>query len=149
MLSSLIPAVALLAQQAVAQAANPTSSYYAPGIPTDVPVAGNYTDYLRPRVHYSPPRYFMNGVDKTPLHESKLIVCADPNGMHRAPDGTYHLYYQFNPLTPVAGNQASSTLESLTKLSNSCHSTGVMRPQRTCTLGRTKRLPSGHRTTTQ
>ncbi|CAK3847291.1 glycoside hydrolase family 32 [Lecanosticta acicola] len=89
MLSTLIPAVALLAQHVLAQAANPTSSYYGPGIPTDIPVPGNYTDYLRPRVHYSPPRYFMN----------------DPNGMHRGADGTYHLYYQYNPLTPVAGNQ--------------------------------------------
>lgn len=56
-----LPTAALLLQQAWAQAANPTSSYYAPGVPTDVPVPGNYTDYLRPRAHFSPPRYFMNG----------------------------------------------------------------------------------------
>lgn len=29
----------------------------------------------------------------------------DPNGMHRDPSGTWHIYYQYNPLTPVAGNQ--------------------------------------------
>ncbi|KAI5358847.1 putative glycoside hydrolase, family 32, glycosyl hydrolase family 32 [Septoria linicola] len=100
---NLIPAAAVFAEQAAAQAAgtsntatglpevfpNATATYYAPGVPTDAPVPGNYTDFLRPRVHFSPPRYFMN----------------DPNGMHRAPDGTWHAYYQYNPITPVAGNQ--------------------------------------------
>lgn len=63
----LLPA-ALLAQQAVAQSAvDPTATYYAPGIPTDSPVPGNYTDYLRPRIHYSPPRYFMNGLSRESL----------------------------------------------------------------------------------
>lgn len=57
----LLPA-AVLVQQAVAQAiVNATSIYYAPGIPRDTPVEGDYTDFLRPRLHFSPPRYFMNG----------------------------------------------------------------------------------------
>jgi IS4 transposase len=29
----------------------------------------------------------------------------DPNGCHRDRNGTYHLYYQYNPLEYVAGNQ--------------------------------------------
>ena len=29
----------------------------------------------------------------------------DPNGLHRDPDGLWHLYYQYNPTTPVAGDQ--------------------------------------------
>lgn len=59
----LVLPAALLVQQAVAQATyvNATSTYYAPGIPTDAPVPGDYTDYLRPKVHFSPPRMFMNG----------------------------------------------------------------------------------------
>ncbi|EME39733.1 glycoside hydrolase like protein [Dothistroma septosporum NZE10] len=89
-LNNVLSVAALLAGYASAQSSvNPTSTYYAPGIPTDAPVPGNYTGYLRPRVHYSPPRYFMN----------------DPNGLHKGADGTWHLYYQYNPLTPVAGNQ--------------------------------------------
>ncbi|KAI9724812.1 MAG: hypothetical protein M1812_000088 [Candelaria pacifica] len=59
------------------------------GVPTGVPVEGNYTGSLRPQIHFSPPQYFMN----------------DPNGMFRAADGTYHLYYQYNPTDIVAGNQ--------------------------------------------
>jgi beta-fructofuranosidase len=62
--SLLLPVAAVLVQRTVAQSSsrtNATSTYYAPGIPTDVPVEGDYTDYLRPRVHFSPPRYFMNG----------------------------------------------------------------------------------------
>ncbi|KAF2720197.1 glycoside hydrolase family 32 protein [Polychaeton citri CBS 116435] len=87
--SALLGVIVSLVGETAAQAPDPTSSYYRPGIPTDTPVPGNYTDYLRPRVHFSPPRYFMN----------------DPNGMHRDPSGLYHMYYQYNPLTPVAGNQ--------------------------------------------
>ncbi|SMR55465.1 unnamed protein product [Zymoseptoria tritici ST99CH_1A5] len=89
--SLLLPVAAALVERTVAQAytSNTTSVYYAPGVPVDVPVEGDYTDYLRPKVHFSPPRYFMN----------------DPNGMHRDASGLYHLYYQYNPLTTVAGNQ--------------------------------------------
>lgn len=90
---TLLPVAAMLAQQATAQlpesTPDPTVTYFASGIPTDAPIAGDYSDFLRPKMHFTPPKNFMN----------------DPNGMHRGPDGTWHLYYQYNPLTPVAGNQ--------------------------------------------
>ncbi|PHH79439.1 hypothetical protein CDD80_4783 [Ophiocordyceps camponoti-rufipedis] len=49
----------------------------------------SYSGPYRPQVHYSPPINFMN----------------DPNGLFRAADGTWHLYYQYNPTGLVAGNQ--------------------------------------------
>jgi beta-fructofuranosidase len=52
-------------------------------------IAGNYTGQYRPQVHYSPPEGFMN----------------DPNGMFQDANGTYHLYYQYNPTDTIAGNQ--------------------------------------------
>lgn len=48
----------------------------------------DYTQANRPQIHYSPASKFMN----------------DPNGLVYA-DGTYHLYYQYNPVSDVAGNQ--------------------------------------------
>ena len=48
------------------------------GVPTNAPIPGDYTGALRPQIHFSPPRNFMN----------------DPNGCHRDANGTYHLYYQ-------------------------------------------------------
>jgi beta-fructofuranosidase len=41
-------------------------------------VEGNYNGALRPQIHFSPPKGFMN----------------DPNGMFVDENGTYHLYYQ-------------------------------------------------------
>ncbi|OCF55572.1 beta-fructofuranosidase [Kwoniella mangroviensis CBS 10435] len=58
-------------------------------VPTGVPVQGDYNGPLRPRVHYSPPKGFMN----------------DPNGLFKDVNGTWHLYYQYNPTDVVAGNQ--------------------------------------------
>ncbi|RMX91339.1 hypothetical protein D0867_15004 [Hortaea werneckii] len=58
-------------------------------VPTGTPVAGDYDGYLRPQVHFSPPKGFMN----------------DPNGLHRGDDGIWHMYYQYNPTDTVAGNQ--------------------------------------------
>ncbi|KAG6086697.1 hypothetical protein E4U15_000491 [Claviceps sp. LM218 group G6] len=55
----------------------------------DVPVVGNYAGPLRPQIHYSPPKGFMN----------------DPNGMFRDNKGIWHYYYQYNPTDLVAGNQ--------------------------------------------
>ena len=66
-----------------------TSTYVSPGVPTDEPVSGDYTGAYRPRVHFSPPKNFMN----------------DPNGLHVDANGTWHLYYQYNPVEPVAGEQ--------------------------------------------
>ncbi|KAK1149091.1 Invertase [Aspergillus melleus] len=52
--------------------------------------AADYSGSLRPQVHFSPPSNFMN----------------DPNGLFfDSQRGTYHLYYQYNPFEPVAGNQ--------------------------------------------
>lgn len=65
------------------------STFVNPGLPTDQPLPGDYTGLYRPRVHFSPPVNFMN----------------DPNGLHVDANGTWHLYYQFNPIEPVAGEQ--------------------------------------------
>ncbi|KAG6060386.1 hypothetical protein E4U32_003481 [Claviceps aff. humidiphila group G2b] len=51
-------------------------------------VVGNYTGPLRPQIHFSPPKGFMN----------------DPNGMFRDNNGTWHYYYQYNPAGLNAGN---------------------------------------------
>jgi beta-fructofuranosidase len=66
-----------------------TSSYVQPDVPTGVPVVGDYNGQYRPQVHFSAPEYFLN----------------DPNGMFLDDNGTWHLYYQYNPTAPVAGNQ--------------------------------------------
>ncbi|KAI1843584.1 hypothetical protein JX265_007368 [Neoarthrinium moseri] len=65
------------------------STYVNPSVPTGVPVPGNYTGGLRPQVHFSPPQFFMN----------------DPNGMFVDANGTWHIYYQYNPTGLGAGNQ--------------------------------------------
>ncbi|WVF65957.1 hypothetical protein IAT40_000695 [Kwoniella sp. CBS 6097] len=57
--------------------------------PAGTPIEGDYNGALRPRVHFSPPKGFMN----------------DPNGMFVDNNGTWHLYYQYNPTDIVAGNQ--------------------------------------------
>ncbi|KAG9238166.1 putative invertase 4 [Amylocarpus encephaloides] len=67
----------------------PTKTMFDEGVPTDQPVVGDYTGALRPQIHFSPPTEFMN----------------DPNGMFVDVNGTYHLYYQYNPTATVAGNQ--------------------------------------------
>ncbi|KAK4959669.1 Invertase [Elasticomyces elasticus] len=84
MISALLPAL-LLVQCACGQ----SSTYVEPGVPTGTPIPGNYTGSLRPQVHFSPPQQFMN----------------DPNGMFVDANGTWHLYYQYNPTGTVAGNQ--------------------------------------------
>lgn len=66
-----------------------TSTFVNPGVPTDEPIPGDYTGAYRPRVHFSPPINFMN----------------DPNGLHVDANGIWHLYYQYNPIEPVAGEQ--------------------------------------------
>lgn len=73
MLSSL-SSLAVFASVAIAG----ISTYVEAGIPTGVPIAGNYTGALRPQIHFSPPKGFMN----------------DPNGMFLDAEGLYHLYYQ-------------------------------------------------------
>jgi len=78
--------ISLLAALAVAQ---DVSTYVNPAVPTGTPIPGNYTGNLRPQVHFSPPQHFMN----------------DPNGMFVDANGTWHIYYQYNPTGIVAGNQ--------------------------------------------
>ncbi|PSN61470.1 hypothetical protein BS50DRAFT_578471 [Corynespora cassiicola Philippines] len=84
---SLIVALGYLVISGGAQDA--TSTYSQPNVPTGVPLPGDYDGPLRPQVHFSPPQGFMN----------------DPNGMFLDAEGTYHLYYQYNPTAVVAGNQ--------------------------------------------
>ncbi|KAI9840259.1 MAG: hypothetical protein M1838_004142 [Thelocarpon superellum] len=72
-----------LAGRGLADAAPESTVFHNLAIP------GNYTGSLRPQIHFSPPQHFMN----------------DPNGLHLAADGTYHLYYQYDPTDIVAGNQ--------------------------------------------
>jgi len=74
---------------AAADASTSTSSIFGSSVPTNAPLPGDYTGALRPQIHYSPPRGFMN----------------DPNGCFLDQNGTYHLYYQYNPTANVAGNQ--------------------------------------------
>lgn len=81
-------AAAALVVPAVAQH---VPTYVNPAVPTGTPIAGNYSGPLRPQVHFSPPQHFMN----------------DPNGMFVDANGTWHLYYQYNPTGVGAGNQVS------------------------------------------
>ncbi|WVO23391.1 uncharacterized protein IAS62_004743 [Cryptococcus decagattii] len=88
MFRSLVPiTIAGLAYLLQSPAQSTTSS--AASVPTGVPIEGDYSGPYRPRIHFSPPKGFMN----------------DPNGLHRDNNGTWHLYYQYNPTDIVAGNQ--------------------------------------------
>ncbi|KAH8732070.1 glycosyl hydrolase [Phaeosphaeriaceae sp. PMI808] len=66
-----------------------TSTYSQSDVPTGTAISGKYDSAYRPQVHFSPPQGFMN----------------DPNGMFVDDNGTYHLYYQYNPVANVAGRQ--------------------------------------------
>lgn len=81
--------LASAALAATSVSAQNVATYVNPAVPTGTPIAGNYTGDLRPQVHFSPPKDFMN----------------DPNGMFVDANGTWHLYYQYNPTGVVAGNQ--------------------------------------------
>lgn len=61
-----------------AAASTQTPSAYDAGVPTGIPVPGNYSGPFRPQIHFSPPKNFVN----------------DPNGCFRDANGTWHLYYQ-------------------------------------------------------
>jgi hypothetical protein len=79
----------LLASLLASVAAQGVSTYVNPAVPTGIPIPGNYTGAWRPQVHFSPPQNFLN----------------DPNGMFVDSNGTWHLYYQYNPTGVTAGNQ--------------------------------------------
>ena len=55
----------------------------------DQPSAGNYSEQYRPQIHYSPAKNWIN----------------DPNGMVYV-NGTYHLFYQYNPSGNDWGNMS-------------------------------------------
>ncbi|KAB2578218.1 Invertase precursor [Lasiodiplodia theobromae] len=82
-------AAAATALVAGTNAQSSTSVYVQPDVPTGTPIPGDYSGALRPQVHFSPPQKFMN----------------DPNGCFLDANGTWHLYYQYNPTATVAGNQ--------------------------------------------
>ncbi|KAI0351869.1 hypothetical protein OH77DRAFT_1410245 [Trametes cingulata] len=85
--SLLLATTAALLTTTLAQSS--TSTYVEPGVPTGTPVPGNYTGPFRPQIHFSPPQHFMN----------------DPNGLFLDANGTYHLYYQYDPTGLTGGNQ--------------------------------------------
>jgi sucrose-6-phosphate hydrolase SacC (GH32 family) len=82
----LLASTVLLTASAVAQSATPTPAITPSPLPLYYPL---YNEPYRPQYHFSPPIQFMN----------------DPNGLVYS-NGIYHLYYQYNPLQLVAGNQS-------------------------------------------
>lgn len=56
---SCLPLAAGFALVVTAQSQSKAAPYVQPGVPTGVPIAGNYTGALRPQIHYSPPKDFM------------------------------------------------------------------------------------------
>lgn len=58
-------------------------------VPAGTALAGDYSGPLRPQIHFSAPQGFIN----------------DPNGMFIDENKTWHLYYQYNPSSTIAGNQ--------------------------------------------
>jgi beta-fructofuranosidase len=77
-LLSVLPFVSAQNSTVSSTATPATATYSQSNVPTGVPIEGNYNGALRPQVHFSPPKGFMN----------------DPNGMFVDENGTYHLYYQ-------------------------------------------------------
>ncbi|BEI85309.1 hypothetical protein CcaverHIS002_0507100 [Cutaneotrichosporon cavernicola] len=65
--------------------ANPFTS----PVPSGTAINGDYTGLQRPQVHYSPPIGFMG----------------PPTGLLKDSNGTWHLYYEYNPSNTTAGNQ--------------------------------------------
>ncbi|KAK5119086.1 hypothetical protein LTR62_000297 [Meristemomyces frigidus] len=85
-----------------------TSTYYSPGVPTAEPIAGDYTGVYRPRVHFSPPTNFTNDPNGMCPVVNGLVLLRHAytrERMFKDANGTWHLYYQYNPTEPVAGNQ--------------------------------------------
>ena len=57
--------------------------------PTEEPTKASYNEQYRPQVHFTPAKNWMN----------------DPNGMVYI-DGTYHLFFQYNPQGNGWGNMS-------------------------------------------
>ena len=60
-----------------------------PATPTQPTQQSSYNEQYRPQIHFTPAKNWMN----------------DPNGM-ACIDGTYHLFYQYNPQANVWGNMS-------------------------------------------
>ena len=60
-----------------------------PATPTEQPTQTSYSEQYRPQIHFTPAKNWMN----------------DPNGMVYV-DGTYHLFYQYNPQGNDWGNMS-------------------------------------------
>ena len=67
----------------------PTPTPVDPVTPPEPPTQSNYNEQYRPQIHFTPAKNWMN----------------DPNGMVYA-DGTYHLFYQYNPQSNDWGNMS-------------------------------------------
>ena len=67
----------------------PTPTPVDPVTPPVTPTQNNYTEQYRPQSHFTPAKNWMN----------------DPNGMVYV-DGTYHLFYQYNPQSNDWGNMS-------------------------------------------
>lgn len=93
-----------------------SSTYTETGVPTGTPIPGNYTGSLRPQVHYSPPRDFMN----------------DPNGMFVDANGTWHLYYQCLFLAALGRVTKTDHLKTTPREQSLAISTGAMQHHKTC-----------------
>ena len=59
---------------------DPTPAPTPPAPTPPAPTPSSYNEQYRPQIHFTPAKNWMN----------------DPNGMVYA-DGTYHLFYQYNP----------------------------------------------------
>ena len=96
-------------------------------VPRNEPIQGDYTGSLRPQLHFSPPSKFMN----------------DPNGLHLAADGTYHMYYQCEfPSLAATLKSANDTHKMILPTLSPEINTGAMPPAAICITGPTRRLPS-------
>ena len=60
-----------------------------PATPVEQPSQTSYSEHYRPQLHFTPAKNWMN----------------DPNGMVYV-DGTYHLFYQYNPQGNDWGNMS-------------------------------------------
>ena len=73
-----------------------------PGTPPD-PTVESYHEQYRPQIHYTPARNWMNDPN------GMVFVPSSPsgnNGQAGPADGTYHLFYQYNPQGNSWGNMS-------------------------------------------